>query len=365
MTAQRQLRVVMFVQKVDEADWLVGFTVAWLRALAARVETLDVITLENRTGSDSLPTNVTVRSLGKERHVGRVAELIAFERIVGDLARRVDILFGHLTPRYTWLAAPWAARYRVPQCLWYTHRQIDRELQLALRSVRWVVTAAPNSFPLPGPKVHVLGHGIDTDYYTPSPAVALARPPLILAVGRLAAIKRHDILLEAAAVLRDRGIAAQYIVAGGAVGAEGTQVQDALTHRIAALGLTDRFMLAGPLNRDALLQCYRQATIVTNLSPPGLFDKAALEAMSTARPVLVSNPAFDPLLGDYQPQLRIVDPPEAVTVADHLSALLQQSPAERQIMGAALRERTQQAHGLDRLMDRLVALWSEPNRAKI
>jgi glycosyltransferase involved in cell wall biosynthesis len=74
---------------------------------------------------------------------------------------------------------------------------------------------------------------------------------------------------------------------------------------------------------------------------------------------LVTNPAFDDVLGDYKPLLRLNDPPDPVAVADKLAVLIGQSPAEWTAMGAALRERTVQAHGLDRLMDRLVALWSE------
>ena len=348
----------MFVQKVDENDWLLRFSVDWLRALAARVETLDVVTLENRATAGSLPANVHVHSLGKERRVGRLAELIAFQRIVARVGRHADVYFGHLTPRYTWLAAPWATLYHVPQCLWYTHQQINRELKVALRCVRWVVTAAPNSFPLPGPKVHVMGHGIDSSFYSPANAVIPDDPPLILAVGRLAMIKRHHILLETAALLRDRGILAQFAVAGAAATVEGLNYQATLETRIAELGIGDRFKLLGALDRETLLMNYRRATIVTNLSPPGLFDKAALEALCTARPVLVTNPAFDDVLGDYLPLLRLDDPPGPKAVADKLAALLAQTPADRLAMGAALRERTAQTHGLDRLMDRLVALWS-------
>ena len=171
-------------------------------------------------------------------------------------------------------------------------------------------------------------------------------------------IKRHHILLETAALLRDRGISAQFAVAGAAATVEGLNYQATLETRIAELGIGDRFKLLGALDRETLLMNYRRATIVTNLSPPGLFDKAALEALCTARPVLVTNPAFDDVLGDYLPLLRLDDPPEPKAVADKLAALLAQTPADRLAMGAALRERTAQTHGLDRLMDRLVALWS-------
>ena len=44
-----------------------------------------------------------------------------------------------------------------------------------------------------------------------------------------------------------------------------------------------------------------------NLSPVGLFDKAALEGMAVGVPTLVTNEAFDPLLGADKPLLYVTD----------------------------------------------------------
>ncbi len=351
----RDLRVIMLVQKIDEADWLVGFTVGWIRALAAHVKSLDVVALEAQP--TLLPANIHVHSLGKERRVGRIRELLAFERILSDLSRQADVIFGHLTPRYTWLAAPWAATHRVPQCLWYTHRQIDLELRLAARSARWIATAAPGSFPLPGPKVHVLGHGIDAQRFSPGDVQPDADSPLILAVGRVAPIKRHDILIEAAALLRDRNLPARFAIAGGATSAEGQSYQAKLQARITELGLSDRVTLLGAQRGDDLIGLYRRASIVTNLSAVGLFDKAALEAMCCARPTLVTNPAFDDMLADRRSLLYLADPPDPQALADRLGVILALPAAERDSIGRDLRERTVHAHSLDGLMDRLVNLW--------
>ncbi len=354
--APRALRVIMLVQKVDESDWLLGFSVGWIRALAARVNTVDVVTLEQR--SASLPANVRVHSLGKERHAGRIREFVTFQRAISGLMRQADVIFGHLTPRYTWLAAPWAAFRHVPQCLWYTHRQTNWELKLAVRACRWIATAASNSFPMPGPKVHVLGHGIDAMRFTPGDSIPEADPPLILAVGRLAPIKRHDVLLEAAALLRDRGISARFAIAGGVASAEGVAYRAQLEARIAALGLADQFALLGAVQGDALLTWYRRASIVTNLSPAGLFDKAALEAMFMARPVVVTNPDFDEVLSDQSTLLRLPNEATPAQVAERLAGLLARSAQDRAAIGTAIRERAVQLYSLDQLMDRLVALWT-------
>ena len=107
------MRVLMMVQRVDEDDALLGFTVMWIRALAARVERLYVLALE--TGEADLPDNVIVYSMGKERGNGNLRELLEFYRGLGKTIRDVDVVFSHMIPRYTWLAAPYAALFRKPQ----------------------------------------------------------------------------------------------------------------------------------------------------------------------------------------------------------------------------------------------------------
>ncbi|NJL94361.1 MAG: glycosyltransferase family 4 protein [Anaerolineae bacterium] len=196
------MKVLMMVQQLDETHWLRGFTVGWVRALAAEVEHLHVLTLED--GPATLPANVTVASMGKEQGHGRAKQLAAYYRTLARVVPRVDWLFSHMTPRYTWLATPLAQLHRKPQMLWFTHRQVSTELRLALAAARWVSTASPQSFPLAHRKVQVLGHGIDATQFAPDPFTPLDQPPLVLAVGRITPIKHHHVLLQAAALLRDQ-----------------------------------------------------------------------------------------------------------------------------------------------------------------
>jgi glycosyltransferase involved in cell wall biosynthesis len=357
-TMPADLNVVMFSQKVDQQDWLQGFTVDWIRALAAQVHQLDVIALEMR-GAE-LPANVTVHSLGKEQGANRLQAFAHFQHQIRRLAPGADIFFGHLTPRYTWLAAPIAGLYRVPQALWYTHNHAGPELRMAIGCARWITTAVADSFPIPGPKVHALGHGIDSIRFTPGlahPGGGADGPPLVLAVGRIARIKHHHILLEAAARLRDSGVEARFAVAGSPATSDGEAYQRELEARITALHMEGRFTLVGPLRGEALVNALRGAAVVTNLSPAGLFDKAALEAMMVGRPVLVTNPAFDGLLGPHVSLLRASAPDALEPITAQLTAILTLSPAERDRMGADLRARAVSEHSLDRLMQRMVALW--------
>jgi glycosyltransferase involved in cell wall biosynthesis len=356
------MRVLMIVQLVDEREWLRGFTVGWIRALAAHVDHLDVLTLE--AGKADLPANVTVTSMGKERGHNRLRELAGFHRALMDLGRDADVIFSHMTPRYTWLAAPYATAFRVPQMLWFTHRQVSLELRLALAASRWITTATETSFPIQSPKVRVMGHGVDTERYSPG-GQPPDEPPLVIAVGRVSPIKHHHILLDAAALLRDRygNPPVRFAVVGTTAAPGDEEYLQQLIRRRNELGFSaDYFKFLGAHEPDEMIALYRRTSIVTNLSPVGLFDKSALEAMLTGCPVIVSNPAFNSLLGEHREALSVDRPDDVTGVADRIAALLERTPEQRAAMGLDLRARTAAEHGLDRLMARMVDLMREGAR---
>jgi glycosyltransferase involved in cell wall biosynthesis len=151
-------------------------------------------------------------------------------------------------------------------------------------------------------------------------------------------------------LLRDEPL--RFIIAGKPAAPGDEAYQQKLLNRRAELGLSDeKFMLAGALSMDEMVALYRRASLVTNLSPPGLFDKAALEAMLTATPVIVANPIFN--LDDA---FLVRDANDPAGVADRIHAVMVLSAEERARIGAELRQRTASEHGLSRLMARLVSL---------
>jgi glycosyltransferase involved in cell wall biosynthesis len=346
----------MIVQLVDEREWLRGFIVEWIRALAARVDRLDVLTLEQ--GQADLPDNVFVQSMGKERGYGRLREALGFIRGVGRVVREVDVVITHMTPRFTWMAWPQARRHRKPLMMWFTHRQISPDLRLADRCATHILTASANSYPLPSSKVHVMGHGVQTDLFPA--ASGEAHPPAVALVARLSSIKRQDWLLRAASQVMRTGQADPFrvVCVGGDVDAEAAYA-DALRALPAQLDPSPDVTFTGPLAHADMAAVLRDSAISVNLSPPGLFDKGALEAMLAGKPSLVTNTDFLPLLGEDADLLYL--PPDAGddALADRLARLLALSPAERAAIGGRLRERALAAHSLDGLMDRMVALMRE------
>ena len=75
--------------------------------------------------------------------------------------------------------------------LWYTHKSVNLKLRIAAALANVVFTASKESFRLPTKKLRVVGHGIDTDFFFPDPAIK--RGDWFLSAGRLMKSKRHDL----------------------------------------------------------------------------------------------------------------------------------------------------------------------------
>ncbi|MCA9908542.1 MAG: glycosyltransferase, partial [Anaerolineae bacterium] len=178
----------------------------------------------------------------------------------------------------------------------------------------------------------------------------LARGGYIVQVARLMPIKHQDTLVRALEQLDD----VRVVFVGGTPDGVDGQYEHKLRGLAHGLDLGGRVAFVGSQPVDHVREHYRKAIVAVNLSPPGLFDKAALESMAMGLPTIVSSHAFDPLLGQYQPYLYLDTPENVDGLVERLRTLLTMSAAERTVMGVVLRERVVAEHSLDGLMTRLV-----------
>ena len=379
-------RLLLFNLMTDERDPVLGFACDWVRRLAAQSESIDVLTMTR--GAASLPANTRVFSAGRERGWSRPARLATFYgHLLRLLAtRRYDACFAHMTPLFAALAGPLLSARGVRTVLWYTHRQRSLQLRLGMAMSWRVVSADASSFPYETGKLRVIGHGIDTQFYspfphaksrpggsvstrprddggtsTPAPGQGSPFPPgggragdggaLVVQVGRLAAIKHQATTLAAVA-----GTEAWLALIGAAQDQAGRAYEQQLRDRARELGMEQRWHFSGALPAADLRAWTRQAAIAVNMSPPGLFDKAALESMACAIPTVVSNPAFAPILGEYADLLLTAGPEDVAGLHARLQRLLACSSEERAQIGMRLRQAVQRQHSLNRLIPKLLAV---------
>lgn len=276
------MRLLIVTQVVDKNHSVLGFFHRWIEEFAEHFEHVQVIALQ--TGEYHLPANVTVHSLGKERGVNFFEKIVMFYRLVFTL--RYEVVFVHMNPEYVVLVGWWWRLTRKKIGLWYMHKSVDLKLRIAELFTNIIFTASKESFRLSSKKVHVMGHGIDTDFFTLDARVQ--RGSHWLSVGRLMESKRHDRAIREA---KEAGVPLR--IAG-----DGPE-RERLEALARELGTSVTFL--GGLTQEKLRDEYRTAAKFIHRSETGSLDKVVLEAAACGCPVDSTDPAIAslPLSPDY------------------------------------------------------------------
>jgi glycosyltransferase involved in cell wall biosynthesis len=380
------MNLLLFNLATDADDPLLAFTTNWINRLALHYENIDVITM--RAGRLTVAPNVRVFSVGKEKGYSEAKRSAIFYSILRRCLaeRRYEAAFAHMMPLFALMAAPLLRARRIPITLWYAHRTPHWTVRYGMQACRRVVTSVPDAFPFRTPKLRVIGQGIDTDFFSPSShpnpspggrgakdgshvndlqlSESILPSPSqwggvggegflsVLHVARIMPIKHQSTLITAIADVPQL----QAVFIGGVPPEQDSGYQDELEQLAASLNTSDRVVFAGAQLPEGVRDGYRSAFAAVNLSPVGLFDKAALEAMACAVPTIVSNAAFDHVLGEDAARLRTDSPDDITGLAVRLRDLLSLLPAEREAMGERLRRNVITQHSLDTLIPRLVSV---------
>jgi len=269
------MKMLIITQVVDSEDSDLGFFVRWIEEFAKQCEKVTVICL--REGDYSLPNNVKVIALGK---ASRFLRAVRLWHICISRRHEYDTVFVHMNPEYIVAAGLLWRLMHKRIALWYTHKSINLKLRIAVFLARIVFTASRESFRLKSKKVRVMGHGIDTDFFSPDESVA--REDWLLSVGRLMRSKRHDLAIQKA-VQERRALR----IAG-----EGPE-RERLEMFARELGAHVRFL--GGLTQTQLRDEYRRAACLIHTSETGSLDKVVLEALACGLKIVTNDPALKPL----------------------------------------------------------------------
>jgi len=321
------MKLLIITQAVDTEDPVLGFFVRWLEEFAKHVERIEVICL--REGKHALPANVRVHSLGKERGVSRMRYLLNFYRHIWRLRHDYDAVFVHMNPEYVVLGGPLWLAWSKRIALWYTHKNVDMKLRLATMLVHNIFTASEESFRLSSPKVHVMGHGIDTDFFAPDRLIS--KGMAVLSVGRLSQTKRHDLIIHAA----------QYFPQDVRIVGEGPERQY-LQDLARRLSVAPQIRFLGPQMKEGVREEYRRARVFVHTSETGSLDKVVLEALACGLPVITTSNSLSSL-----PVVQVSATPEAIAEGVKTS-----HGSDSQALVMYVREH----HSLTRLVPAILAL---------
>lgn len=343
--------VVMITQAIDEEDPVLGFTPGWVNALARHVGRLSAYCL--RGGKCALRENVSLHVLGE----GKITRLWRLRKgLKSDLRQStVRAVFAHMCPKYAIAARRILAR-SIPVILWYTQWARTRWLAAAHRISDVVLTAVEESCPIRSEKVRVVGHGIDTEKFTP-----VSREPhhglVLLSAGRIAREKKYDVLLEAMATVRKEWASGDITVR--IVGSPCVERDHAYFSELKRLVREKdlesvvEFRPAVPYTR--VHEEYAACDVFVSTHLRHSLDKAPLEAMACGKIVLTTNQSFLPVLREYSDALIVgdADPDE---LARRIVQVARMQLSERERLGLALRQTVVQEHSLERLIEKVAAI---------
>lgn len=351
------VHVLLITQRVQPDHDILGFTVDWIEALSQKVDFLDVLT--SYEGNHDLPDNVRVRSFGKERGFSKPRRVATFEYHCARYALdgEVDVAFAHMVPDFVTASYPWFRLAGIPHVLWYAHGNVDRSLRIAHRLVDAVVTPTEESFNIDSEKVHLVGHGIDTDKFAPG-GVPKSRNQ-ILWVGRIDPVKNVEVLVETMGELRDRNRDVSLRIVGEPH--RGEAYFDSVRNRVDELGLGDRITFVGRLTQDEVVDEYRHAGVFINASETGSLDKIEIEGLACGTPVVSSNESYVGMIEDSGLDESLLTYPAGDTdaLADRIERLLELSEDQYEQVCETGRDVVKSRHDVTGMMERITRVLAE------
>tara|TARA_B100000508_G_scaffold53235_1_gene41250 strand:- start:26710 stop:27732 length:1023 start_codon:yes stop_codon:yes gene_type:complete len=340
------MKLLIITQVVDVNHPILGFFHRWIIEFAKHVEHLHVIALQ--VGEHDLPENVTVHSLGKEEGVSKFEYVRRFYLYIWKHRNEYDHVFVHMNQIYVLLGMFIWHGLKKRVLLWYMHKSVTTSLKFAHAFVDGVVSASKESFRLKSKKLHILGHGIDTELFAYKNK-AESKTLKTLSVGRIAPVKQIEVLI--AAVLNCKNCTLS------AVGAPVTKVDKEYEEGLKKES-DPRVSFLGAKTQEELPSLYQEANVFVNTSNTGSIDKVVLEAMSTGTLVVSTNEAFKDMFSTL-PYSAYVEEHNVLELTQALEEVAVMPSKEREFIGKQLREIVREQHALSNLVPRILEIYEK------
>jgi len=212
---------------------------------------------------------------------------------------------------------------------------------------------------VPRSKLATLHVGVDTGIFSPDRdgrATSATEPLRVVCVGTLHEVKGQVHLIEACALLRDRGVGVSCRLVG-----RGPD-EPMLRRTIERLGLKDIVTLVGALARDGIIDELRHADVLVAPSVVSARGQregipvVLMEAMSCGLPVVASRLSGIPELVEHEDNGLLVTPARPDELADALARLAHDGEL-RQRLGNEGRSTIEREFDLRKNVERLVAMF--------
>jgi glycosyltransferase involved in cell wall biosynthesis len=336
------MRLLITTQIVDASDPHLGFFVAWVREFAKHCEQVTVICL--RKGAYDLPPNVRVFPLGGNGKLTRSYKLLKGAWRFRD---NYDAVFVHMNPEYLVVAGLLWRVLKKKTALWYAHKSVTVKLRIAVWLTTSVMSVTMDSFRIRTPKLQAMGHGIDTELFSPGKKSA-SDMLRIVTVGRIAKSKHVIDMLPVVSILKKRGANPVLSIIGDAGNPQEEAYKEELIFQIQTQGLERSVRLIGAVSHRDLPPYLRMQDVALNFGATGNMDKGGFEPLAMGLPLVTTNEAFEPLLVPYGLYVRGGNPENVA------EAILKARDINMELLVRQVKEN----HSLARLVPKILAVLS-------
>jgi glycosyltransferase involved in cell wall biosynthesis len=334
------------------------------RGLANALKTAFGQALRDRRTAVSGPRKIYIKELLQ-------AIALADRLLDAPEVRHLHAHFAHGTTTVTWLAAqitglPFsftghARDIYAPQLNpkgWLRRKLLAARFVVTCTeaNVRHLCTIAPEA------RVHLVYHGLSADFArllaTDDPTPTTNGTLRVLGVGRLVAKKGFDLMVDACALLQERGVPFEALIVG-----QDDKHGDVIRRRVTQLGLEDKIELPGAMGPPELLDEYRRASALCmpcRLLPDDRdgIPNVLVEAMAAGTPVVATAVSGIPELVTDGVNGLLIDPEDPEQLADALIRLHADTELAQRLRGAARQTIDERFDG-DRLARELASLFEE------
>ncbi len=345
------MKILIITQKVDKNDAILGFFHNWVTEFAKHCEQVTVICLYK--GEHSLPDNVKILSLGKEERQSRLQYLIHFYWYIIHERKNYDSVFVHMNQIYVVLGGLLWRLWHKKISMWYTHRAVSMDLRIATILAHDIFTASKEGFNVPTKKLHIIGHGIDTELFNiPSRRISQSDKLRLVSVGRITRIKNIDTLIMACSILKDRGMDFVCEIVGPQVTPDDSVYMKELKELVSEKRLESDVIFIDAVSHENIREYYWKNDIHVNLTPTGGVDKAVLEGIVAGSVPLASNTAFKEVFGEYNDLLsfKLRDP------QDLAQKIIELRKKDRKILTDNLTAVVKKNFGIESFINKILAV---------
>jgi glycosyltransferase involved in cell wall biosynthesis len=379
-------KILILTQKVDINDDLLGFMHGWIDEFAMQCEQVIVICLSK--GYYSLPENVKVRSLGKEKNYKlnnypqvfggqvilnlklfkQIKYLYNFYLYIWQERKNYDVVFVHMNEIYAVLGGFFWKLWNKKIGLWYAHKSVGYRLKVAEKFSDIIFTASTKSFRHTSKKIKIVGHGIDLEKFKCSwprdkqnSSLPNGRHDVknkddffkIITIGRISPIKDYETLINAIELLYTEIKNLQVEIIGG----PGTDEQKKYFKKLQAMvenkKLQDVILFIGSVPNNHIVNYLRESDLFINTSQTGSLDKAILEAMACGLPILSSNEALIDVIDEFKDKL-IFPSKDLSGLIDRIKMIYYLSEEDREKIGVGLMAIVEKNHSLHGLISKIL-----------